>query len=283
MSSKYTYLETNTDYSSSELSLRLEDVAGTNSGLNAIDLSSLSLGCFRSNLIPRMIHSSSLPGTVTKDNFTLENDVAFINRDEVNPLGIPGFTGSFPIIRQLEYDESAQYELDMTDTGKQNVGAVIVLANVCVERMVCEWMGEEADATKYAPNEDVVYFDFFIRVIDDAGNKYKIDRSTRSLSPRVTISEKESPRYTGLNTKNPETFLANDDARGDVQTFQDVSIRCVILPSDITNPGRKIHKIAFEYSEPSTFSTGISDGIKKADLIYSKANLTAIPIHTKVS
>lgn len=282
MSDKYTYLETNTDYSSSELSLRLEDVAGINRGLNAINLSSLSPGCFRSNLIPRMIHSSSLTGTIGKDSFTLEKDVAFINRDEVNPLGIPGLPSYSPIIRQLEYLESDQYELDMTDAGKQNVGAVIVLANVCVERMLCEWTGKETDASKYAPNEDVVYFDFFIRVIDDDGNKYTIDRSARSLSPRVTISEKESPRYTGLNTKNPASFSDNSLARGDIQTFQDVSIRCVILPSDI-KAGRKIHKIAFEYRTPSRFSTGTSDGIKRAELVYSKANLTAIPIHAKIS
>lgn len=288
MSSKYTYLETNTDYSSEELSLRLDDVASANKGLNAIDLSSLSSGCFRSNLIPRMIHSSSLPGTINKNLFSVERNVKFRNVNRVIAHSFSPSPWPSGIIQRLEYtDPEDQYELDMSDTGKQNVGAVIVLANVCVERFAIENSGEESDSTKYAPNEDVDFAEFFIRVTTDDpfADRIEINRSKRSLSPRVTISRKEDPRYTGLNTKypvipDPETFNPASTARGDVQTFQDVSIRCVILPSDIPE-GTKIFRIDLELGDVNP-DEGFTGRLPSA-IFISKANLTAIPIHTKVS
>ena len=283
MSDKYTYLETNTAYSSGELSLRLEDVAGANRGLNAIDLSSLSLGCFRSNLIPRMIHSSSLTGILPKNRFTSELDVGFRNLDTLQPTAAE----SDHLIESIVYPESSRYELDM-EVGKQNIGAVLVLANVCVERIFCEWAGEEPsageNASKYAPNEDVVFVNFKLTIVDDAGESHDIDRSSRSLSPRVTISKKEEPRYTGLNTKNPDSGSIHRNHRGDVQTFQDVSIRCVILPSDLP-ADRKIAEIEFRFNQPDNYygEGGGPPRIAIQKLYYSKANLTAIPIHTKVS
>tara|TARA_R100000700_G_scaffold40721_1_gene57348 strand:- start:4519 stop:4797 length:279 start_codon:yes stop_codon:yes gene_type:complete len=88
----------------------------------------------------------------------------------------------------------------------------------------------------------------------------------------VTIAI-DAPNYTGLNT-------GNESANRDNRTHQDVAIRTVIKASDIPD-GDKLIKVRL-VADPSPLYVGPLDGffpMFESGFTYSKANLTALPLH----
>jgi hypothetical protein len=261
--SKYRYLETGTVFSADELQDRFAPLTGPDAGLNTLDTESFALGCFRHNLVPRMIHSSE----VTAD--TLPSITAERNGDFSSTASTEA---GETIICEVDFGDSA-FEIGMGQD-QQNVGAVIVLANVVVEEFDVEWE-LDADAKEgssaaeraralFSPNEDVCWGDFFIEIETTSG-PIILERTRRSLSPRVTIAV-DTPNFTGLNTSNEDT---NKDGR----THQDVAIRAVVRSADIPE-GDKLQKVRFR-ALPGTPHVDMV----KNQLVYSKANLTALPLH----
>ena len=261
MSSRYNYLETGTDFTADELQDRFDSLTEGPMGLNGLKEESFALGCFRHNLLPRMIHSAELTETpISGGLFTAERNVRFTE------------TSSARIIAEVDFG-STPFMLDMNSDS--NVGAVMVLANVSVEKFNVEWKVPGAIVplplafSVDAPNEDVCYGDFYIQIVTSSGEEITIRRSRRSLSPRVTIAV-DAPNATGFNT-------AHSTTNRDVFTNQDVAIRTVIKQSDLPE-GDKLQSVRFVCERPAEH-----DDVKRCVANYSKANLTALPLHADVT
>ncbi len=123
--SGYNYLETGTDFTADELQERFDSLTEGPMGLNGLKEESFALGCFRHNLLPRMIHSAELTETpISGGLFTAERNVRFTE------------TSSARIIAEVDFG-STPFMLDMNSDS--NVGAVMVLANVSVEKFEVLW------------------------------------------------------------------------------------------------------------------------------------------------
>jgi len=270
--SEYKYLKTGTVFNANELQDRFAPLTGPDAGLNTLDTESFALGCFRHNLVPRMIHSSEVTAD-TLPSITAERNGDFSSTTSTNPSGAGGET----LICEVDFGDSA-FEIGM-DEGQQNVGAVIVLANVVVEEFDVLWnpladaLGDatgsassaaDRDRALVCPNEDVCWGDFYIEIETTSGTTI-LERTRRALSPRVTIAI-DTPNYTGFNTSHEET---NRDNR----THQDVAIRAAIKASDIPE-GDKLRRVRFRVSPGASH-----DDMSWVHLVYSKANLTALPLH----
>ena len=258
--SGYNYLETGTDFTADELQERFDSLTEGPMGLNGLKEESFALGCFRHNLLPRMIHSAELTETpISGGLFTVERNVRFTETSRS--------TATLRIIAEVDFG-STPFMLDMNSDS--NVGAVMVLANVSVEKFEVLWNPLfDGGNAKDTPNEDVCYGKFYIEIVTLAGEEITIRRSRRSLSPRVTIAV-DNTHYTGFNTSHATT-------NRDVFTNQDVAIRTVIKQSDLPE-GDKIQSVRFIYEEGTTHGFMTTCG-----LIYSKANLTALPLHADVT
>ena len=276
--SEYKYLETGTVFSADELQERFAPLTGPDAGLNTLDTESFALGCFRHNLVPRMIHSSE----VTEDtlpSITTERNGDFSSTASVGPYP----ASSRSVVCEVDFGDSA-FELGM-DEDQQNVGGVVVLGNVVVEEFDVVWNpladakggSSDADRTRaqVCPNEDVCWGNFYIE-IETTSDTTTLERTRRALSPRVTIAV-DTPNFTGFNT-------SNEDANRDIRTYQDVAIRTVIKSSDIPD-GDKLIKVRL-IAEPSVAYSGPVGGFQAMvsnGFTYSKANLTALPLHARVT
>ena len=256
MAINYTYMHTNTAFSADALNLRFEPFIGTNTGLNALTLDELSLGAFRHNITPRLIHTAeaSTDTLVAKadiadpqsDYFTTRRDKAFSSTTAVVGTGIMTVDfGTLPV------------QLGMATT--DNVGAVLVLANLDVDRIT-----QTVNGTSVGPGEDFNYTAVFIEVEDSNGSTHELGHTRRTLSPRVTV------RTSG---GAPATFALS----GDTNTNQDISIRTVITQADIEGHLIDVAKVHLSVA-------GISPGDPYSqEVFFGKGNMTAIPLHAKVN
>ena len=267
--SEYKYLKTGTIFSANELQDRFAPLTSPDVGLNRLDTESFALGCFRHNLVPRMIHSSEVTAD-TMPSITTERNGDFSSTVSLGTLGV---------VCEVDFGDSA-FEIGM-NKDQQNVGAVIVLANVVVEEFDVLWSpladakgdssDEDRERAQVCPNEDVCWGNFYIE-IETTSDTTIIERTRRALSPRVTIAI-DTPNYTGLNT-------SHESANRDNRTHQDVAIRAVIKASDIPE-GDKLIKVRL-WAGPAVAYAGPVDGFQAMvanGFTYSKANLTALPLH----
>jgi hypothetical protein len=248
----YKYLETGTAFNASELNLRFDAVIGTNKGLNAIKLEDCSLGAFRHNMLPRLIHSSTFTTMPPSRDFGSEVNVGFSTTTSTSTI--------------IEQEFSEPLSLDMN--GGDNLSSVIVLANVCVEKFdtKLEIVQDGETIDKLKPNEDVNHAEFFIEIeTTGAADPIVLDRTVRALSPRVTIDSSNN-------------FCIGFDGV-DLDTSQDVSIRTVITVDDLDSPTSKLTLVRLRKRKPTTLDKAVRTQV----VTYSKRNLTTIPLHAKVT
>lgn len=248
----YKYLETGTNFNAAELNLRFDEVIGTNKGLNAIKLEDCALGAFRHNMLPRVIHSSDLTVMPPSRDFATERNVGF---------GVA--TSSLDIITH-EFPSPLSLDMDSDD----NVSSVVVLANVLINnfktKLAIIESGEVIDKLK--PNEDVNYIEVFLEIeTTETVSPVALARTNRALSPRVTIDSSNN-------------FCIGFDGV-DVDTFQDVSIRTVITADDFAAWGGKLTHVRLKLRKP----TGLDKAVVSQSVTHSKSNITAIPLHAKVT
>jgi len=256
MAITYTYLYTNTPFSANALNLRFNNFLGEGTGLNAVSLDELSLGAFRHNLVPRLIHTAEASTDILVAKAAITDPQAgYFSARRDRAFSSPTMTVGE--IMEVDY-KTYPVQLGMNST--ENVGAVLVLANIDVDRMTFT----DKDGDVYLPNEHFNYASAWIRVYDSSGNDIDLDHTRRTLSPRVTI---KSPGYGA--TVQPFTPLS-----GDSNTNQDISIRTVITQNDLGDL-LDVAKVCLvvDAAHPT----------RVQDIRYGKGNMTAIPLHTDVS
>ena len=290
MADKYKHLVDGSDFTADSLNDRFGEVFSqtdpsfpmpVRSGLvNLLDKEDLSAGALRHTQLPSMIGPS---GTASADmTFTQNNPVRF------------GDTYSVPVHWDLRMDFGPiehggdtlfQMEIpsvDLLDFATHNVSAIIVLANICVEKFVIDPPMQSGSA---GTNEDTYAAEFVVSVRQEGSEDFfQIKRSWRFVSPRITINTKTSDsdeyrgQYTGL--QSDVTYTHYDD-----DTSQDVPIRIVLRKSDIELSPRTtaINAVRLEarcrVDSADSWSTLVS---APAYFTVSKGNLTAIPVHAKV-
>tara|TARA_R100001443_G_scaffold85096_1_gene91752 strand:- start:300 stop:1067 length:768 start_codon:yes stop_codon:yes gene_type:complete len=255
MAINYTYMHTNTAFSADALNLRFEPFIGTNTGLNALTLDELSLGAFRHNITPRLIHTAE----ASTDTLVAKADIADPQSDYFTTRRDRAFSSTSVTVGEIMTVDfgTLPVQLGMTDT--DNVGAVLVLANLDLDRIT-----QTVNGTSVGPGEDFNYTLVNIRVEDSNLTTLNLAHTYRVLSPRVTV------RTSG---GAPATFALS----GDTNTNQDISIRTVITQADITGhliDVAKVHLVV----------TGINPGDPHVqEVFFGKGNMTAIPLHAKVN
>tara|TARA_R100001510_G_C7642644_1_gene200205 strand:- start:908 stop:1675 length:768 start_codon:yes stop_codon:yes gene_type:complete len=250
----YKYLEPATPFTATEINTRFDQLIGENQGLNTISLEDCLLGAFRHTVLPRLLHSSEHTTLLDADAFTSETNVTF---DTVR---------SNRIIQEHEFDTAITLDMSLD----QNVGAILVLANVNVMQfgtILERWtLGVGAgDRLGGHPNETLNEAEFYLEIESLTETVTELPHTIRLLSPGVTISSSDN-FYVGLS-------------RDDVLTNQDVSIRTVIRSDDLPDYASDVKKIRLMWRNPPF----LDGDVVYQTIQYSKSNLTAIPLHAKVT
>jgi hypothetical protein len=269
MAITYTYLDPGSEFTASSLNLRFEAAIGTAGGLNQLSVEDLSVGAFRHNHLPRLL----LPAGVS--DVTTYEDMSGLGSGSRNIFSTMKHT-SFGVTTPITGDTSV---VDITYVGlafplgmdtTSHVGAVIVLANADLDRIDVETA--QGKSGTWLPNEDVHYGTFWIRITDSLNNDYDLPRTYRTLSPRVTISD--------LGTLAGGYFYPGLFASATVNdklTNQDVAIRTVITSDDLT-----LGELT-DLKSVSLMAASPTSPLWKSTLQVGKANITAIPLHTKIN
>jgi hypothetical protein len=280
----YTYLVPDSDFTADSLNLRFDAAVGAGRGINALTLEDLCLGALRHNHLPRLVLQDGIAdettyaditglGSGSRNIFSTMNHTAFSSTTTV--------TSTATSIVDVSYNalpSSISLGLGM-DTDSQ-VGAILVLANVDLTQIVVT-ATDTTGTDIWDPNEDEHYGLFFIRITDSSSppKSHILQRTYRAMSPRVTISTKSYDPTVSPPVTYHYPGLYNNATGKDKLTNQDVSIRTVIMPSDLTADGlsdvAKIELMAQAGLGPTADWT--------STLKVGKSNLTAIPLHTKLN
>lgn len=280
----YVYLDPDSDFTAESLNLRFEAAIGVDVGINSVTVEDLTLGGLRHNHLPRLILADGVSDTTTFADYSpfgsgsrsVFSTMQHRSFSTVQGIGLGAGTAYPAIVTDIDY---AAMEIPFTvgmDTDS-HVGAVVVLANVDVQRIEAEAKNQ---GDRWDVNEDVHYGVFYIRIVDSNKNHHTLDRTLRTLSPRVTISTLISDPAVvgGGDTLHFPGFYINDDGSNDRLTNQDVSIRTVISPADLTAGGLSDLAHIELWARPADGSEDWT-----ATLYLGKANITAIPLHTKLN
>jgi hypothetical protein len=263
MAINYTYLDPDSPFTADVLNTRFDASMGTLQGVNSLLPEDMSVGTFRHNHIPRLIHQDGM----TLAELTEETSSVFGDSNRFSVMVNSAFTDTgsatspdLPVLR-LTWTEAIKVSMDL-GASSDNVGAIIVLANICVTKIA---RVDAEGAAAYA-QEDRDYAQFVVRITDSAGVAVDLDKTRRTVSPRVTIDY-------GLVTDPPCAPLITSGTVRENATNQDVAIRTVITPDDLTSGGLADVDTIEVYAEYTSVFTTTRTG---------KGNLTAIPIHTKL-
>lgn len=270
MAINYTFLDPDSPFTADALNTRFDASIGTLQGVNNLLPEDLAVGAFRHNHIPRLIHQDGK--TLTE----LTEQVACLfgegNRFSVmlNNAFTEGAASSPTVpLMQLDYGATAlnlapavNVTMDLSESS-ENVGAIIILANISVVKL-----DVSADPhTDDFPAEDRHYAKFVIRITDSAGTSVDLEKTRRTLSPRITISINAGTSYP------VNAGLITSSTTRDSRTNQDVAIRTVVTPGDLSSAGlNDVNKIELMSEYTDVFTTTYT----------GKGNLTAIPIHAKL-
>lgn len=261
----YPYLPTNTSFTADPLNLRFEEFIGDASGLNSLTVEDLSVGALRHNHLPRLVQlegytyselTAAYPTDPNQNLFSVMKNVAFGSSGSV--------TGATDV---LTHTQTTPLTLDMRPlVGVQHISAIIVLANINIQRIVVD-----AQEPFAAPCEDRHLVEVEIRVEDNFSpipRNVSIQRTARALSPRVTIN------YEAAALKGSP--LLTSTGAYDSKTNQDVAIRCCITRDDLVAAG--LLNVTKVHLRLKPRSGGFIDRVE-----YNKGNLTVIPIHAKLN
>ena len=269
MAINYTYLDPDSPFTADSLNVRFDASIGTLQGVNNLLPEDLAVGAFRHNHIPRLIHQDGktlaelteqvacLFGDGNRFSVMLNNE--FTSAGTATEDGVP--------VMQLDYGATAfnlapavNVTMDLSESS-ENVGAIIILANICVTKIA---RIEAGGVTGY-PQEDRDYAQFVIRLTDSSGTSVDLEKTRRTVSPRVTIDY-------GLVSPPCAPLITSGTSREHL-TNQDVAIRTVVTPGDLSSAGlADVNKIELFSEHTATLNT----------THISKGNLTAIPIHAKL-
>lgn len=275
---KYTYLTSNTDFDANELNLRFEPFLADKQGFNALTIEDLSMGALRHNHVPRLIQKPEYSYTeLTEATFPNQNRFSTHRNRLFGDADSVGIGSSVDICTHTQTPDAIT--LGMTQDfsfflgeGTDSVAAVIILANVCIQRFVME-----EDATVPAPREDHDYVQASIVIEDSTGpaSRQQIATTQRALSPRVTINYGTS----GAPLVYPTPGASPVTQSFDNKTNQDISIRTVVTNAELEALGLvDIKKVAIRLTPRGG---GFLDTASSVE--YNKANLTVIPIHAKLN
>ena len=291
MADKYKHLEDGADFTAATINDRFETVFArtdpsfpmpVRAGLvNLLDKEDLATGALRHTQLPSMIGPS---GTASADMiFTQNTPVRF-----ADAFTIPVHWDFLMNFAPIEHggDRLFQMEIpsvDLLDFATHNVSAIIVLANICVEKFVID---PNQDLGSAGVNEDTYAAEFIVSVRQEgSADFFQIKRSWRFVSPRITINTKTSTssastgKYAGLRSNTGGTEHYDDD------TSQDVPIRIVLRKSDIELSPRTTAINAVRLEARCRVDGADSTSLLATTPAYftvGKGNLTAIPVHAKV-
>jgi hypothetical protein len=257
----YKHLKGGDEFDSESLNSRFTEIVGVNKGVNSISIGDLSPGAIRGSQLPSLIAGS---GTVAEDaKFTKNVYIPFVDPHYITGIEWEPLAGY-----AITYGANNRYSLGNDTENPSHVHALIILANVDVHRFIPFGDEPEVDATlERNLKEDYYVFHVRIEVELEDGTVIPIYRSTRSVSPRVTINKEVSALeyQDGRRMQNPNV---------DRYTNQDIPLRTVLLASDVYDSTSEIRLIRL-----TGYIESPSSGTK---VFYDKGNLTAIPIHAKV-
>ena len=285
--SDYKYLEDGTPVTADELNSRFASLLGSTQGVNEITPDMLSLGALRHNQIPSLIGKRGETKEDLEGGFTDGTDDAFWTSTSIVPLTgrytidngttVPGaITFGDPIYRHT-FNQPIAY----TSASNRDADVLLLLANVHVNRF-----DQKADTTaavfKASLRErrlSVAFrFTVYLDVIEADGTRvpsyYPMMSSVRGVSPGLTIDRNSG---TDSTSGYPMATTTATYTGPDRLTFKDVPLRSVFRLADAQPDDRTI-EVTSVTLEAVQFGSGCGATVVRVD----KANLTAIPLHTKV-
>ena len=263
MSIKYVYLEPGSPFSAEALNSRF---AAAETGINDLTLEDLSVGALHSDHMPSPVGpNGSVP---SEQRFSIES--VFSGDGDRYDEGVGGGTWDTPgqTLRSVILApgpsilfEALHPSLILGPDQPQRISAVILLANICISKMM-----EATDSSVFtAMNglyEDRDGLAFAFKVTDSTGTSAILVGSQRATSPGATI------KYA-----NAQPFPT------DRNCDRDVPLRYVVT-KDILDANNLIDiytiEIAFQRPNP-TLLTGATR-VSGLTFFLSKWNMTAIPI-----
>lgn len=284
MAIDYTYLDPDSPFTADALNTRFDSAMSTLAGgVNNLLPEDFAVGAFRHDHLPRLIGQDGLTLTeFTEQTASIFGDANRFSVMRNNAFADFGAVAHGAVIMELVYGASPGFYLvpavnvtmDLSES-TENVGAILVLANIAVIKLVITddpvtALVSDPD-TWYFPAEERHRASFIIRITDSSGASVDLDKTRRILSPRITQQSyiAASSAYSTATGLTVGTTTITPDKI----TNQDVAIRTVITPSDLSDWGlTDVNKIAL-ISERGMLTTTVHLG---------KGNLTAIPIHTKL-
>lgn len=285
----YKYLEDGTPVTASELNSRFASLLGGTQGVNEITPDMLSLGALRHNHIPSLVGKKGQTKDDLEGGFTTASTTPFFTTSAAVPLtpryNITARTttaGTFAwgdaIYRHVFNDP-----ITKTSAGEVDAHAIVLLANVHVNRFA-QRDGQLAATFKDSLRERalgvafqlVVEYDF----TDASGAVFPrsqpLPNSTRGTSPGLTID-----RNSGTETVSgyPMATTTATDTGTDRLTFKDVPLRAVFRLADVPLSDNESFAVTGVRIDAVQFGRGSVATVARVD----KINLTAIPLHAKVT
>ena len=248
----YKYLEDGTVFNAEELNDRF---TAEQVNINDVTSSELQHGALGASHLPMMIGIAGQP----EAGRTPQKSIATLV-----PFGTTQTYKSGQTIVSVDFDG-----LELGHGEKDKASALLVLFNANVE-VFCKFdqSGNPFDMPSDERVEDLLFATFGVK-LSSPTTGLVLDKTLRAISPGYTMSAQSTYGLTG-------TAILPD-----IQSFKDVALRSVILPSDVAffaGEGLSQVSIVVNIGEYLATPSGNSYGVK-----ISKVNFTCLPIQAKVT
>jgi len=275
----YTYLPDGTLFTPEAINDRLAVVEGQ---LNSLTSSNLAHGALRHEHLPTVLGGTN----ASDDRIVTKNYV----RDFDSPLAFPKTpqTGDTPL-------QGAFHTYGSTvDFDAEGITAVVVMFNLNVNAFVYpnqdgsyNYMSTTQKTRDHLAWEDYMGAFFHVR-LQTGSSENDLLRSQRGISPGFAMADVTLPAYLSgvASAINPKTALKAPgmNMTGDNRSHKDFALRTVILKEDL--PGGVLSHLEIVgrvkplATNRSTYP--IPTELKDIRILYSKWNLTVIPIYSEI-
>ena len=252
MSIKYTYLPPNSPFTAEAVNSRF---SGAEAGVNALALEDLSVGALHADHMPSPIGQNGV--APSEQRYSTESSTAFDSATRYDE-GSDVWYNPGQYLAAPSLDFTPAISLGMTES--QRVSAVILMANIAINKMSSVTSEGVAIVGNNALYEDRDGLGFAFRITDSTGEATILSGSQRATSPGATIKRADAQPYS--NDRNCD---------------RDVSMRYVVT-SQILEDNNLIDiarvDIAFQRAPFH------SNGLIGMSFTIGKHNMTVIPIHS---
>ena len=285
----YKYLEDGTPVTAEELNSRFTELLGDTQGVNEVTPDMLALGALRHNQIPSLIGKKGETKEDLEGGFTkITDDAFFTTSSAVSVTPRYNITAHTPTAGVFVWGDSIYRHvfndpITKTSAGEVDAHAILILANVHVNRFE-QRDGQLAATFKDGLRERALGVAFQLVVECEltyaSGTVvplyHPLQNSTRGTSPGLTID-----RNSGTDDISgyPMATTTASDNGPDRLTFKDVPLRAVFRLADVPLSDNESFVVTGVRIDAVQFGRGSIATVARVD----KINLTAIPLHAKVT